>query len=116
MTVETREFLKENTNALVNAPSCSEEAKAAGEKMLSALGTDAEDEGLKVFVSELQEDVQPLESVLAWAQSADGISILGEDYAKSFAKGLEESKAKGGKYCICPACTAGGKILARFAS
>ena len=37
--------------------------------------------------------------------------IFGAEQAKMMTKIAKEKKAAGGKYCICPACTAGGEIL-----
>lgn len=39
-----------------------------------------------------------------------GKQILG-DGADGFVKAAEASKAAGGKYCVCPACQAGGELL-----
>ena len=47
MTQETLNFVKEQTAALIAAPSCSAEAKTAAEKWLAAVGTAEEAEATK---------------------------------------------------------------------
>ena len=45
------------------------------------------------------------------ASSEKGAEVFGAEQAKSMAEAGKASKANGGKYCICPACSAGGAIL-----
>ena len=84
MTQETLNFVKEQTEALIAAPSCSAEAKAAAEKWLAAVGTAEEAEATKAYIAELEDDI------LAHAK---------------------EIKADGAAYCDCPACAACKAIL-----
>ena len=51
MTQETLNFVKEHTEALIAAPSCSAEAKAAAEKWLAAVGTAEEAEVTKAYIA-----------------------------------------------------------------
>lgn len=37
--------------------------------------------------------------------------IFGNEQAKTMVSQAQAAKANGAKYCICPACTAGGAIL-----
>ena len=48
--------------ALVDAPMCCPEAKAAAESWLAAVGTDREKEETKKLVAELEEDIEPIDS------------------------------------------------------
>jgi hypothetical protein len=49
--------------------------------------------------------------VIPFFESEAAVKIFGEEQAKMMTKIAKEKKAAGGKYCICPACTAGGEIL-----
>ena len=55
MKQETLNFVKEQTAALIAAPSCSAEAKAAAEKWLAAVGAAEEAEATKAYVAELRQ-------------------------------------------------------------
>ena len=52
MTQETLTFVKEQTEALIAAPSCSAEAKAAAEKWLAVVGTAEEAEVTKAYIAD----------------------------------------------------------------
>ena len=41
--------------------------------------------------------------------------VFGEEKAAALAKQAKEVRSKGGKYCFCPACTAGVELLERKA-
>ena len=60
---------------------------------------------------ELKEDVCSIDHVIPFFESEEGAKVLGADTAKNLAKAAHEAKDKGVKYCICPACTAGGWLL-----
>ena len=49
--------------------------------------------------------------MIGFASSEKGAEVFGAEQAKSMAEAGKASKANGGKYCICPACSAGGAIL-----
>ena len=91
MTEETRKFVEEKTKEILNAGSCCTE--------------------LKAYLQELSEDVQPIEALISFASSEKGAEVFGAEQAKSMVEAGKVSKANGGKYCICPACSAGGAIL-----
>ena len=44
-------------------------------------------------------------------KSEAGVKYFGKETAAALAKAADEAKEKGSKYCICPACTAGGYLL-----
>ena len=50
MTQETLNYVKEQTEALIAAHSCSAEAKAAAEKWLAAVGTAEEAEAIRLIL------------------------------------------------------------------
>lgn len=96
--------------ALIDAPSCCAEAKQTAEDWLATVGTDKEAEQTKKLVAELEEDIMPIDGLVAFASSPQCAEIFG-DKAEGFLAHAEELKASGAKYCDCPACAACEKIL-----
>ena len=115
MTQETLNYVKEQTAALIAAPSCSAEAKAAAEKWLSAVGTAEEAEATKAYVAELEADIMPIDGLIAFAGSEAGVGVFGAELAKNILAHAEEIKAAGAEYCDCPACAACKVILEKKA-
>lgn len=111
MKQETLNFVKEQTAALIAAPSCSAEAKAAAEKWLAAVGTAEEAEATKAYVAELEADIMPIDGLIAFAGSEAGVGVFGAELAKNILAHAEEIKAAGAEYCDCPACAACKAIL-----
>ena len=107
--------IKEQVTLLINADSCCPEAKAAAEDWLAALGTDREQEASKNLIAELEEDIMPIDELIAFAQSDAAIEIFGADLAKEAAAHGKEIKAAGAIYCDCPACVAAEAIIAKKA-
>lgn len=115
MKQETLNFVKEQTAALIAAPSCSAEAKAAAEKWLAAVGTAEEAEATKAYVAELEADIMPIDGLIAFAGSDAGVGVFGAELAKNILAHAEEIKAAGAEYCDCPACAACKAILEKEA-
>ncbi|WP_293839909.1 molecular chaperone Hsp90 [Phascolarctobacterium succinatutens] len=115
MKQETLNFVKEQTAALIAAPSCSAEAKAAAEKWLAAVGTAEEAEATKAYVAELEADIMPIDGLIAFAGSDAGVGVFGAELAKNILAHAEEIKAAGAEYCDCPACAACKAILEKKA-
>ena len=115
MKQETLNFVKEQTAALIAAPSCSAEAKAAAEKWLAAAGTAEEAEATKAYVAELEADIMPIDGLIAFAGSEAGVGVFGAELAKNILAHAEEIKAAGAEYCDCPACAACKAILEKKA-
>ena len=115
MKQETLNFVKEQTAALIAAPSCSVEAKAAAEKWLAAVGTAEEAEATKAYVAELEADIMPIDGLIAFAGSDAGVGVFGAELAKNILAHAEEIKAAGAEYCDCPACAACKAILEKKA-
>ena len=111
MKQETLNFVKEQSAALIAAPSCSAEAKAAAEKWLAAVGTADEAEATKAYVAELEADIMPIDGLIAFAGSEAGVGVFGAELAKNILAHAEEIKAAGAEYCDCPACAACKAIL-----
>jgi hypothetical protein len=66
---------------------------------------------LKRFLQEIREDVCTIEDVTEFFESPQGAQVFGAEKAKELVEHAHEVKAKGGKWCFCPACAAGVKIL-----
>lgn len=78
---------------------------------MKAAGTDGEKDAALALKKELKEDVCSIDHVIPFFESEEGVKVLGADTAKNLSKAAHEAKDKGVKYCICPACTAGGWLL-----
>lgn len=116
MKQETREYVVQKSKEMMEAFSCSKEAKAAAQAWLEAVGTEREKEATVKYVAELEADIMPLDQLIAFAQTEAAAGVFGGAEA---AKGVEEHgrelKAAGKKYCDCPACAAVEAILEKKA-
>ena len=70
------------------------------------------DGAIKNYIAELEEDIMPIDGLIAFAGSDMGAKVFG-DAAKGVLAHAEEIKAAGAKYCDCPACAACEAILAK---
>ena len=113
MSKETLEYVVAKAKELIAAPSCSAEAKEAAQAWIDAVGTDKEAEETKKFIAEMEEDIMPIDGLIAFAESDAGAKVFGEEKAKGVAEHGKEIKAAGGKYCDCPACAAVEAILSK---
>ena len=98
-------------NELIAAPTCCAELKTVAQEYLAAVGTAKEKAAGKKLVAELEEDVETIDELIEFLSSERGAQILGNDAAASMLAQAKKVKAAGGKYCFCPACTAGKAIL-----
>ena len=69
----------EQAKNLMNASSCSKEAKDAAQKWLDSIGTDTQQEQTKLLLTELEEDIVSIDGLIEFAQSEVGISHFGAD-------------------------------------
>lgn len=111
MKKEVLDFAVQKTKEMMAAHSCSEDAKAIGQKWLDAVGTDAEAAATKEYLENLEQVIMPVDGLIAFAESEMGAQVFGADVAKGVAAHGKEIKAAGAKYCDCPACAAGAAIL-----
>ena len=111
MNKEVLSFVVEKTHELMNAASCSKEAKASAQTWLDAVGTENEAAATKTYIAELEADIMPIDGLIAFAESDAGAQVFGADAAKNVAAHAKEIKAAGAKYCDCPACAAAEAIL-----
>lgn len=109
--MENRDLVIEKVKMVIDAPSCCPELKVAAEKYLSSLNTVEEKKEWQDLIAELKLDVQTIDSVLELFNSELGVQLFGADTAKALAAQAVKVKNDGGKYCFCPACTAGKDIL-----
>ncbi len=103
--------LVETVKEMIAAPSCCQELKDAGRSYLNALGTDAEKTAAAALLQEIREDVCTLDQTIPFFESELGTQIFGAERARVMAAHAREIKAGGAKWCDCPACAAGVKIL-----
>ena len=108
---EVLDELVKRTQELIDAPTCSQETKEAAQRWLDAVGTDAENAETKAFISELEADIMPIDSLIGFAESEKGSAYFGADTAASIAAHAREIRAAGARYCDCPACAACEAIL-----
>ena len=84
MTQETLNYVVEKTKELMAAPSCSQEAKDAAQAWLDAVGTEKEAEETKKYIAELEEDIMPLDGLIAFAESEMGAKVFGAEKTKKW--------------------------------
>ena len=107
MKKEVLDYVIEKTHELMNAASCSSEAKAAAQSWLDAVGTEQEADETKKYIAELEADIMPIDNLIAFAGSEAGAGYFGAELAKNI------TALAGAEYCDCPACAAVAEILAR---
>ena len=103
--------LVETVKSMIAAPSCCADLKAVGRNWLDAVGTAGEKAAAEALLKELGEDVCTLDDVLGFFASPAAEAHFGAEQAKAMLEHGRELKANGGKWCFCPACAAGAKIL-----
>lgn len=107
------EYVVEKTKELMAAPSCCQEAKDAAQAWLNAVGTEKEAEETKKYIAELEEDIMPIDGLIAFAESEMGAKVFGKEKAKEVAAHGKELKEAGKLYCDCPACSAVEAVLSK---
>ena len=94
---EVLDFVVKKTHELMDAASCSSEAKAAAQVWLDAVGTDREAAETAKYIAELEADIVTVDGLISFAQSEAGASVFGADNAKNIAAHARELKAAGAK-------------------
>lgn len=107
----TKENIATKVKEMIAAPSCCADLKAAGQAWLYELGKDGEEHAAKNLIAEIEEDITPIDGLVAFAHSENAVKIFGEEGAKKFAAHADELKAGGAKYCDCGACKPALEIL-----
>lgn len=106
-----KQTLIEKAKSMAAAPSCCAELKAAVQAYLDAVGTADEKIAAKNLIAEIEEDITPIDGLVAFAHSAHAVEVFGAEGAKKFAVHADELKTSGAKYCDCGACAPGLEIL-----
>ena len=106
-----KQTLIEKIKAMAAAPSCCAELKVAVKDYLDALNTANEKVAAQNLIAEIEEDITPIDHLVAFAHSDTAKKIFGEGQ-KGFAAHADELKASGAKYCDCGACAPAREILA----
>ena len=112
MKQDVKEYVIQKLNEMTSIPYCCAEAKAAAAHWMNALGTDKEAEQTAKLFAELEDDLLPIDGLVAFAGSEAGVKVFGgEEGAQKEIFRAKERKAAGAKYCDCPACAAALAIL-----
>ena len=111
MDKQTVTDVMQKTRELMDAPTCSREAGEAARRWLEAVGTESEKEETRRYIEELEADIMPVDTLIAFAQSEQGAAYFGAETAAGIAAHAMEIKAAGALYCDCPACAAAAAIL-----
>ena len=106
-----KESIIQKVNELIAAPSCCAEAKAAAQYWLDAIGSAREAESAQNLIAELEQDIMPIDGLIAFAESEAGAKVFGSEKAAQVAAHAKEIKSAGAEYCDCPACAAAEVIL-----
>lgn len=101
----------EKVKELIDAPSCCAEAKAAAQNWLDAIGTDEEAVLAEKLIAELEQDIMPIDGLLAFSGSEKAAQVFGAEMAAQVHAHAKELKDAGAAYCDCPACAAVAAIL-----
>lgn len=97
--------IRGKVQAMIDASSSCAELKAAGQAWLDAVGTDKEAKATADLLAEIDEDVTPIDGLIAFAGSEAGAQVFGDNAAAILAH-AKEIKAAGALYCDCPGCSA----------
>ena len=77
---------------------------------------ESEKEETRRYIEELEADIMPVDTLIAFAQSEQGAAYFGAETAAGIAAHAMEIKAAGALYCDCPACAAAAAILEKKAA
>ena len=98
MKKEVMDYVVKKTHELMEAASCSKEAKEAAQVWLDAVGTEKEAEETKKYIEELEADIMPVDNLIAFAESEMGAKVFGGiDAAKGVAEHGKAIKAAGAR-------------------
>ena len=103
----TKNEILEEVKKLAAAPNCNPGLKPAAEAYLA----DQNKANAEALIKGLETYVNSIDETIAFADSEMGKQIFGAEQAAKMASLGKDLKAKGEKYCFCPACQAGSKIF-----
>ncbi|MFU0828075.1 MAG: Heat-shock protein Hsp90 [Lachnoclostridium sp.] len=108
--MKNQDVIIEKTKALLDTH-CYEGLRTAAQDWLKAVGTENEKKASEKYVAELEDAIVDIDTVINLFSSEEGIKKFGAKQAGEIASHAKEIKAKGEKWCDCPACTAAKEVL-----
>lgn len=108
--MNNQNIIIEKTKELLNTH-CYEGLRTAAKEWLESVGTAKEKEAGKKYADMLEESIVDIDAVINLFTSEKGIEKFGRETADKIASHAKEIKAKGAKWCDCPACTAAMEVL-----
>ena len=93
MDKQTVTDVMQKTRELMDAPTCSREAGEAARRWLEAVGTESEKEETRRYIEELEADIMPVDTLIAFAQSEQGAAYFGAETAPGMAAHAMEIQA-----------------------
>jgi len=108
--MNNQNIIIEKTKELLNTHCC-EDLRTAANEWLEAVGTDKEKEAGKKYVAALEDSIVDIDELIKFFTSDVAINKFGAEKASEIASHAKEIKAKGAKWCDCPACTAALEVL-----
>ena len=85
--------------------------KPSRKKLAPAVREIASAQDYPALLAEVKADICTLEHTIPFFESETAVGIFGAERAKALAVHARERQANGEKWCDCPACAAGVKIL-----
>ncbi len=89
------DYIVEKTKELIGAPTCCDEAKAAAQAWLDAVGTENQAAETERYFAELEEDIMPIENLIAFSDSDAGREYFGAEAAADIAAHAKEIQKNG---------------------
>ena len=102
----TKQEIIAKVNELIAAPSVCADVKKAAEAYVKS----QDKKSAEALVKVLEAEVRTVDELIGLCESETGAKFFGAEQAAKMAEQAKKSKADGNKYCICPACQAGGVI------
>ncbi len=101
----------EKINELISAPSCCASLKEKAQDYIKAIDKVNEKEAAKNLIAELESDVNTIDDTIGFLNSDKAKHMFSAKKLAEMIESAKSFKAKGEKYCFCPACQAGVAIL-----
>lgn len=108
--MNNKSMLIEKTEKLLSTH-CYEGLRTAAKEWLDSVGTEQEKQAAEKYVALLEESIVDIDVVIDLFTSDKGIEKFGPETAAQIANHAKEVKARGEKWCDCPACTAAKEVL-----
>lgn len=106
-----KEELSETIRKTISAPSCCKELAAVGKTWLQTENAEEKAKLGKDLLRELKEDVCSIDDLIQMTTTEKAMQMFGTEKCGEMHRAAIEAKGKGVRYCLCDACTNGGKIL-----